>query len=160
MSHHLDSPTARQDPRLDITDLFVFRKERGSVLVGDRSHSAAGEGSPRGLGATGTPTAEDRTGETAGTAGGGRVWAGEADDPFWIEPNVLHAVGGAVQDGTTIDLTGWDPAAAKNAFAGHTVHSIVLELDDLLPAAGQDRRVGVWAPASLATTFPYVPPRP
>ncbi len=25
MSHHLDSPIARQDVRLDITDLYVFR---------------------------------------------------------------------------------------------------------------------------------------
>ena len=27
MSHHLDSPIARQDIRLDITDLYVFRGE-------------------------------------------------------------------------------------------------------------------------------------
>jgi len=28
MSHHLDSPIARQDIRLDITDLYVFRRQR------------------------------------------------------------------------------------------------------------------------------------
>ena len=28
MSHHLDSPIARQDIRLDITDLYVFRAKR------------------------------------------------------------------------------------------------------------------------------------
>ena len=30
MSHHLDSPVARQDIRLDLTDLYVFRGERGT----------------------------------------------------------------------------------------------------------------------------------
>jgi hypothetical protein len=33
MSHHLDSPIARQDIRLDITDLYVFRGETGTVFV-------------------------------------------------------------------------------------------------------------------------------
>jgi hypothetical protein len=33
MSHHLDSPIARQDVRLDITDLFVFRGETGTAFV-------------------------------------------------------------------------------------------------------------------------------
>jgi hypothetical protein len=37
MSHHLDSPIARQDIRLDITDLYVFRGERGTVFVIDVS---------------------------------------------------------------------------------------------------------------------------
>ena len=33
MSHHLDSPIARQDIRLDITDLYVFRGETGTAFV-------------------------------------------------------------------------------------------------------------------------------
>jgi hypothetical protein len=33
MSHHLDSPIARQDIRLDITDLYLFRGEVGTVFV-------------------------------------------------------------------------------------------------------------------------------
>jgi hypothetical protein len=33
MSHHLDSPIARQDIRLDITDLYVFRGQTGTVFV-------------------------------------------------------------------------------------------------------------------------------
>ncbi|MEJ1975369.1 MAG: DUF4331 family protein [Acetobacteraceae bacterium] len=40
--HHLDSPIARQDIRLDITDLFVFRGETGTVFVIDVCHSIAG----------------------------------------------------------------------------------------------------------------------
>ncbi|WP_433466968.1 DUF4331 family protein [Spirillospora sp. CA-128828] len=33
MSHHLDSPLARQDPRLDISDVYVFRGGTGTVFV-------------------------------------------------------------------------------------------------------------------------------
>lgn len=41
MSHHLDSPIARQDVRLDITDLYVFRGEAGTVFVIDVCSSIA-----------------------------------------------------------------------------------------------------------------------
>ena len=42
---------------------------------------------------------------------------------------------------------------AKNLFAGHTVHSIVLEVPDaeLLAGASGSKRIGVWAVATLAT---------
>ena len=43
MSHHLDSPIARQDVRLDITDLYLFRGERGIVFVINVCHSIAGK---------------------------------------------------------------------------------------------------------------------
>ncbi|MEU6599812.1 DUF4331 family protein [Streptomyces flaveolus] len=203
MSHHLDSPIARQDPRLDITDLYVFRGEQGTVFVTDHSHSLAGEDIPRGLHpegkyefkidsngdavedvtyrftfgeadargvqtyqvrrlagpdaradfAEGTLLGEGRTGETLELPGGSRAWVGKAGDPFWIEPDVLHAVGHALQDGTKVDLSGWNAAEATNLFAGHTVYSIVLEVADeeLLPIAGQDHRIDVWAVAFLAT---------
>lgn len=39
MSHHLDSPIARQDVRLDITDLYVFRGQTGTVFVINVCHS-------------------------------------------------------------------------------------------------------------------------
>src|SRR5579862_5873320 len=42
MSHHLDSPIARQDIRLDITDLYVFRGETGTVLAIILCHSIFG----------------------------------------------------------------------------------------------------------------------
>src|ERR1700730_12469329 len=42
MSHHLDSPIARQDIRLDLTDLYVFRGESGTVFVIDLCHSIFG----------------------------------------------------------------------------------------------------------------------
>lgn len=33
MSHHLDSPLAREDPRLDISDVYVFKGVVGTVFV-------------------------------------------------------------------------------------------------------------------------------
>jgi hypothetical protein len=203
MSHHLDSPIARQDIRLDITDLYVFRGETGTVFEINVCHSIFGpipvpgyhpegmyefkvdlngdaiedltyrftfserdaQGKQaytlrrlRGADATnheapGTVVAQGTTGEILSTATGLRAWAGKAGDPFWIEPDVLHAVGHAFQDGTSINLSGWDPSRAKNLFAGHTVHSIVLEIPDkeLLANAGDNRRIGVWAVSTLAT---------
>ncbi|MFF7211963.1 DUF4331 family protein [Streptomyces sp. NPDC008238] len=207
MSHHLDCPLARQDPRLDITDLYVFRGVGGTVFVTNHSHSLGGEDVPRGFhpegryeikidgngdavedltyrfvfaeregrdtadgaqtyevrrlagpeardpSAEGTVIARGRTGGTVGTEEGGRVWCGKAGDPFWIEPDVLHAVGRAFKEGTTLDLSGWSREGAKNLFAGHTVYSVVLEVPDeeLLPVAGEERRIGVWGLDSLAT---------
>jgi Domain of unknown function (DUF4331) len=103
--------------------------------------------------APGTVVAQGTTGQTVATPSGLRVWAGKAGDPFWIEPDVLHAVGHAFQDGKVADLTGWDPSRAKNLFAGHTVYSIVLELPDreLLDGTDNTRRIGVWAVSTLAT---------
>jgi hypothetical protein len=203
MSHHLDCPIARQDVRLDITDLYLFRGEIGTVFTVNVCHSIAGDipvpgYHPEGMyefkidldgdavedltyrvtfgerdaaerqrftlrrisgadaadpHAAGTVVTQGVTGEPAAAATGVRVWAGKAGDPFWIEPDVLHAVGHALQDGTKVDLSGWDPAKAKNLFAGCTVNSIVLEVPDaeLLAEAGSNRRIGVWAQSTLAT---------
>ncbi|MBB6144411.1 hypothetical protein HNQ77_002363 [Silvibacterium bohemicum] len=202
MSHHLDSPLARQDVRLDITDLYVFRGEVGTAFVIDVCHSL---GQPKVPGyhpegmyefkvdlngdaveevtyrlnfeerdaqgkqkytvrrirgkeavdphAKGTVIAQGITEETVTSPSGVRVWAGPAGDPFWIEPTVLHAVGHAFEDGTKLDLGDWNDSKAVNLFAGKTVYSIVLELPDaeLLNGAGDNRKIGVWAVASLAT---------
>jgi hypothetical protein len=203
MSHHLDSPIARQDIRLDITDLYLFRGEIGTVFVINVCHSIAGEiptpgyhpegmyefkvdlnrdaveeltyrltfeprdtagrqryvlrrvegasaNDPR---AAGTVVAQATTGEKVTAPSGLRVWAGRAGDPFWIEPDVLHAVGHALQDGAALNLGDWTPTRAKNLFAWHTVYSMVLEVpdQDLLVDAGGDRRIGVWAVSTLAT---------
>jgi hypothetical protein len=203
MSHHLDSPIARQDIRLDITDLYVFRGEVGTVFVINVCHSIFGPVPvpgyhPEGMYefkvdldddaiedltyritfserdgegrqncvircirnaeavdpcAQGDLVAEGVTGKVVTAASGLRFFAGKAGDPFWIEPDVLHAVGHAFQDGTLINLGGWDPSHAKNLFAGHTAYAMVLEIPDsvLLASADNDRRIGVWAVSTLAT---------
>ncbi len=199
MSHHLDSPIARQDIRLDITDLYLFRGEKGTAFVINVYHSIAGPVPnpgfhPEGMyefkvdlngdaveeityrvkfderdaagaqrltlhridgaqasdpHAPGVLLLNGTSGEVASNPAGFRIWAGRAGDPFWIEPDVLHAVGHALQDGTIVDLKDWDPSRAKNLFAGHSVHSLVLEVPDA-EFAGSGR-INVWAVASLAT---------
>jgi hypothetical protein len=202
MSHHLDSPIARQDVRLDITDLYVFRGQFGTAFVINVCHSLGKPTVPgyhpegvyefkvdlngdaveevtyrftfdqrdehgkqrytvrsiRGADAVdphaqGTVLAQGTTDETVTGPSGVHAWAGHAGDPFWIEPTVLHAVGHAFQDGTVVNLAGWDTSQAKNFFAGQTVYSIVLELPDseLLAGAGDNRKIGVWAVSTLAT---------
>jgi hypothetical protein len=203
MSHHLDSPIARLDVRLDTTDLYVFRGETGTAFVVNVCHSL---GNPKVPGyhpegmyefkvdlngdaveeltyrftfekrddhgkqrytlrsirgaeavdphAAGKVIAEGTTDEAVKTPSGVRTWAGHAGDPFWIEPDVLHAVGHAFQDGTTVsaNIGDWTPAKAQNHFAGQTVYAIVLEVPDaeLLAGAG-NKKIGVWAVATLAT---------
>jgi hypothetical protein len=201
MSHHLDSPIARQDIRLDITDLYAFPGETGTAVVINVCHSLGGEiiapgfhpegmyeikvdlngdaiedltyrfvfaerddagvqrftltraSGPQALDpfTPGTHVLSGQTHATATAATGTRVWAGKAGDPFWIEPSVLHAVGHAVQDGTTVQLGDWSPAQATNLFAGHSVYSIVLELPDADLTPRRADRIGIWAVASLAT---------
>ena len=178
MSHHLDSPLARADVRLDITDLYVFAGQSGTVFVMNVCTSLAGDIPTPGFHpealyefkididddavedltlrfrfddrdsaglqrytltrlqgadaadphATGTTVATGVTETALTTNAGVRVWIGMAGDPFWMEPDVLHAVEHALQEGTVVDLTTWDPATAHNQFAGHTVYSIVLEV--------------------------------
>ncbi|WP_329455944.1 DUF4331 family protein [Streptomyces sp. NBC_01497] len=49
MSHHLDSPAARADARLNISDLYVFRGESGTALVMNVSSESAGPDAPKGF---------------------------------------------------------------------------------------------------------------
>lgn len=203
MSHHLDSPIARQDIRLDITDLYVFRGQTGTVFVINVCHSIFGPipspgYHPEGMyefkvdlngdaqedvtyrftfderdkngnqgyvvrrirgaeainpHAPGDVLARGITGKAVTASSGFHVWAGKAGDPFWIEPDVLHTVGHAFQDGTPIDLAGWDASRAKNLFAGHTVYAIVLEVPDaeLQSSLVDKHSVGAWAVSTLAT---------
>ena len=170
MSHHLDSPIARQDPRLDITDLYVFRGETGTVFAMDVCHSKAGDLPVPGYHpegkyefkidlngdtqeevtyrftfgdrstadtqsvelrrltgadasdphAAGTVIAMGSTDDVLSANDGTRAWAGMAGDPFWIEPDVLHAVGHAFQDGTIVDLTSGIRARPPTSSPGTT----------------------------------------
>ena len=49
MSHYLDSGLARQDVRLDITDVYLFRGKVGTVFVMCVNSSAAGSNAPPGF---------------------------------------------------------------------------------------------------------------
>jgi hypothetical protein len=102
-----------------------------------------------------------QTGETA-TANGIRLWAGKVSDSFYIDLSLLAIVNEAVAKGTAPDLASWNPATAKNSFAGTTVRTIVLEIphsDPLLrpdplrpnPLLRPGARAGVWCATKLAT---------
>lgn len=123
MSHHLDCPIARQDVRLDITDLYVFRGEMGTVFIINVCHSIAGNIPVPGY------------------------------HPEGMYEFKIDLDGDAVENLTYRVTFDERDAAEKNLFAGCTVYSIVLEVpdDELLVEARSDRRIGVWALSTLAT---------
>jgi hypothetical protein len=203
MSHHLDSPEARSDARLNITDYYVFPGQTGTVFAIDVNPSIAGPDAPMGFHpegkyefridgdgdlipeliyrltfgergdagqqsvelrrltgadiddelAAGTLLAQGVTGTTITTEDGLKLWAGPAHDPFFLDADVLHAVGDAFAAGTRVDLSNWTPATAKNApFASNNLNAIVLEVpDEDLRAIAPEGRINSWALSSLAT---------
>lgn len=222
MSHHLDAPLARQDLRLDITDLYVFRGREGTVFVLNVNSSITGThgtDTPQGFhpeaqylikldldgdavedltyrftfgehkapgsqsievrrlagreaqdpNAPGTLIVRGETGASITGKGGLRCWSGRAADPFYIDATVLKALGAAFKQGARVDLSGWQPGAAANLFAGQTVSAIVLEIPDaeliwrLRETPGDvvdgnftwrylpERRINIWAATLLAT---------
>jgi hypothetical protein len=46
MSHHFDTPTAREDPRINLCDLYLFRKRPGTVTMALTVNPDAGVGGP------------------------------------------------------------------------------------------------------------------
>lgn len=132
-----------------LTYRFSFSAPGADGRQGLRLAGLLGEDA-RGDGADGQPLLEGRTGQTA--AGDGvRVWAGRITDPFYIDASLLALVNGAVGNGTALDLSGWNPAQAANAFAGTTVETIVLEVSHGHPLLRPGARIGVWAATRLAT---------
>jgi hypothetical protein len=99
--------------------------------------------------AGGALLADGRTGTVVGGEAGLRLWAGVAADPCYLDLALLGRVSAAIRDGTGVDLSGWQQAAATNSFAGATVHAIVLEIHDhdaWLPSAGE---IAVWSTTRL-----------
>jgi hypothetical protein len=202
VSHYVDSALAYQDVRLNITNLYVFRGEVGTVFVMSVNNSAAG-GTPGGfqpdahydfhVDADGDAVEDltyrvlfgehDRAGrqalalyqlvgaeagvhtapgallawgstETAvAGAQGLRLWAGLAAESSWVEPTVLAAIRRALRFGRKVELAGWHPRRAVNAFAGTTVYALVLEVpDDVIAGSlGSRREIGFWGTTTLAT---------
>ncbi|WP_327090210.1 DUF4331 domain-containing protein [Nonomuraea sp. NBC_01738] len=194
MSHHLDSPLARQDQRLDISDVYLFGGTSGTVFVINVNPLSGPDGfhpealyefkidtdgdaveditfravfgeldadgrqavevrrldgpAARDREAAGVLVARGRTGEELAGAGGVRVWAGSAADPFFIEGSVVGAVVTAVAASSPLDLSGSDRDNPANIFAGTNVSAIVLEVpDDAFGAAS----IGFWGTSVLAT---------
>jgi len=201
MSHHLDSPLARKDVRLDLTDQYLFPGETGTVLVMNVNSSLAGgtrtpgfhpearyefkihfEGAvhenltfriafgerdadgvqplslhrltgpeARDDAATGSLLAEGRTGAPIAVEGGGLLWAGAAEDPFFLDFTMLGAVRKAVAEASTVDLEPWRSKDAANTFAASVVYSVVLELPSTDTHLTGGRSIATWSVAKLAT---------
>jgi hypothetical protein len=133
----------------DLTYRVSFAEPDASGRQALRLHALTGE-QARDDSATGELILEGRTGETA-SAGGTRLWAGRANDSFYIDLSLLGIVNGAVAKGTAVDLSQWQPENAKNSFAGTSVESIVLEVPDGHPRLTPGARIGVWCATKLAT---------
>jgi hypothetical protein len=114
-----------------------------------RLHVLAGD-SAREDSAAGDLVLEGRTGQAA-SSGGTRLWAGRAQDSFYIDLSLLSIVDEAVAKGTALDLSEWRPEKAQNSFAGTSVESIVLEVSHRDPRLEPGARIGVWAATKLAT---------
>src|SRR5208337_2199617 len=46
MSHHFDTPTAKEDPRLNVCDFYLFRGRPGTTVMALTVNPNAGVGSP------------------------------------------------------------------------------------------------------------------
>src|ERR1700759_5248820 len=46
MSHHFDTPTAREDPRINVCDLYLFRRCPGTVVLAMTVNPDAGLSAP------------------------------------------------------------------------------------------------------------------
>jgi hypothetical protein len=114
-----------------------------------RLHLLAGDDA-RENDAVGEVILEGRTGEVA-SAGGIRLWAGRAQDSFYVDLSLLAIVNGAIAKGAAVDLSDWRPEQAKNSFAKTSVESIVLEVTHDDPQLRPGRRIGVWCATKLAT---------
>jgi hypothetical protein len=201
MSHHLDSPLARRDSRLNITDQYVFGTADATVFVLNAGTSLAGNEDPSRFhpegryeikvhldgaayealtfrvtfaeadgggqqafvverldgaaatddAATGEIVVRGRTGETALLPSGGRVWAGRAADPFYLDLSLLGDVDAVVQKGKDLPLAERRAQDTVNTFAGSTIQSIVFELPHTDDVLRPGRQVAVWSAAKLAT---------
>src|SRR5580700_9879607 len=109
MSHHFDSPTAIEDGRLNLGDLYVFPETPGtSTLVltvnpdAGRSNPTtfrpdalyefviASDGGPPGQsGLEGSELGVGHTGQAFALSDGGAAWFGLAQDPFWGDAAAL-----------------------------------------------------------------------
>ena len=46
MSHHFDTPTAREDPRINVCDFYLFRGRPGSTVMAMTVNPNAGQSAP------------------------------------------------------------------------------------------------------------------
>ncbi len=167
MSHHLDSPASRQDPRLNLTDLYVFDGETGTALVMVVNTSLAGAGRTPGF------HPEARYEFKVHRAGEGRehltyrVTFGETDDG--AQPLTVHRLTGpAAQDdgargtvvaqGRTGVLGDAGAGGSLRVWAGAAADPFYLDLGQLSPIVeglrgGTAIDLGDWRADTATSSF-------
>jgi hypothetical protein len=164
MSHHLDSPLSRQDPRLNLTDSYLFRSDRGTVFVLDANTSLAGatpgfhpdaryefkvhlDGSEvEGLTYRFAFSARDGDGNQGWTLS--RLAGASARDDASVGDPILEGVTGTVATA----------ASGVRAWAGRALDPFYLDLAQLgaigtAVRSGAPIHYGEWAPAEAKNTF-------
>jgi hypothetical protein len=171
MSHHLDTPLARQNGQLYIDDLYVFPGDSSTMLIMNVNSTITEPDVQRGFhpearyefkvhfdgGDFEALTFRVSFGEMGSDGRQAlRLHAltgdeGRIADSFYIDLSLLGIVNAAVRNGTAADLSAWRPENAQNSFANTTVESIVLEVSHQHPQLRVGARIGVWCATKLAT---------
>lgn len=94
------------------------------------AHLGSGASDPESIGIP--LVASGRTDTVHTTLGGIRAFAGLAGEPFFAPFPLVTKVATAIQTGTVIDWSDWNPDQAENAFANTNVNTIVVEIPNLL----------------------------
>lgn len=138
----LNDPDWNQRQYITVTE--TFEGQSPTVLVGDKPTT------PANIGSKSTPNFADLVGQAIYTysAGNGdqiKVFAGQRDDPFWVDLQVFDL----------LTLRGQNPPVGYStgnnipvdSVAGYNVHALILEVPVRRLASAGDPVLGVWATA-------------
>jgi Domain of unknown function (DUF4331) len=165
VSHHLDSPASRRDPRLNVTDLYAFRGDGATVLTMIVNSSLAGPARPAGFHPEGRyefkvhldgAPAEQLTyrlsfapADAAGRTAGRHRPAGrpEAGDDAAAGFRIAEGYTGGTVSGSGVRA--WCGAAADPFYLDlHQLAHILEGLQNEQPISS-----GEWSPAQAASSF-------
>jgi hypothetical protein len=165
MSHHLDSPASRRDPRLNVTDLYAFDGHDATVLMMIVNSSLAGAGRPAGFHPEGRyefkihfdgGPAEQLTYRLSfGPAGASGTQHVVIDRLAGPEAGDDRAAGAGIAEGHTgAEIAG----AGVRAWCGAAADPFYLDLHQLahiLEGLQHEQPIefGEWTPAQAASTF-------
>ena len=101
--------------------------------------------------ATGVTTRYARAPRISSVVGGGRVFAGPRDDPFFFDLVAFNDFKAKLLAGT-IDVSAFCNPTGEDTFAGTNVLSIVIKLPNS-KVGGAGRNIGVYATTSVRTSY-------
>ena len=144
------------DARPDIVYRFRFRNSPGSLFLGNtvqrytvtrvaRGRSvvvARGTTPPNNIGPRTTASYRQlAAGRVFRLAGGGNVFAGQREDPFFADIGAIFDLLAIRKQGTTGDKGG-----GKDFFAGYAVHSLALQIP-ITQLENKNHTIGIWTSA-------------